>query len=217
MTKISSKRTLTDYGKVQVLISDIIRNKKIFMNTDKIKQYNYLDIGCGPHMSNDFINLDYQWRKGIDICWDLTKKDLPLDSNSIEGVFTEHCFEHIPFESFEQNMREIYRVLKKDCIMRLIMPDGELYVDLYVERRNGSKKLMPYESDETRTSMQSINQIFRGHGHLFIYDFETIKIILERVGFKNIVKQQYRFGQNDKLIKDTPHRSVESLYVEATK
>jgi predicted SAM-dependent methyltransferase len=183
-------RKLTDYGQVQRAIGSIIRGKKAFIKKRRISSLRYLDIGCGPNINEDYVNLDYQWSDKIDVCWDLTKKDLPFKSDSFKGVFSEHCFEHIPFESFKKNLKEIYRVLEPGGIFRISMPDGELYLDIYQERKAGGNRLMPYEEGYI-SLMQRINGIFRNHGHLFIYDFETVKVLMEEVGFKNIVSQTY--------------------------
>jgi hypothetical protein len=65
--------------------------------------------------------------------------------------------------------------------------------------------------------MHRINGVFRNHGHLFIYDFDTFRILLEEVGFKNIVKQTFQVGKLQALLIDTESRRSESLYVEAEK
>ena len=216
MTIFSFRRSITDYSKVQNLIGKIIRGKKSFINRRRIKDLDYLDIGCGPNIHADFINLDYSWSSKIDVCWDLTKTNLPFNDNSFKGVYSEHCFEHIPFADFKRNMKEIYRVLKPGGTLRLIMPDGEIYVDIYNRRKNGEAIEMPYEEGYIST-MHRINGIFRNHGHMFIYDFNTVRIILEEAGFININKSKFKQGKNDKLLNDTEFRAIESLYVEATK
>ena len=213
--KFSTDRHITDYLKVKKIISSAIRNRKLFFNS-RINVLKYLDIGCGPNPSKEFINLDYLWSRDIDVCWDLTKNELPFSTNKFEGVFTEHCFEHIPFESFKAIMKEVYRTLKKGGDLRLIMPDGEIYLDIYQNRKNGGNEKMPFENGYI-SLMHRINGIFRNHGHLFIYDFETVKIILQEIGFKNITKENYNHGRNNKLLRDSEWRSNESLYVEASK
>lgn len=86
-TKISFKRPLTSYSKIRKLLSLILRNNTILMNKERINNLKYLDVGCGPNTHNNYINLDYEWGPSIDICWDITKKQLPLKKNSINGIF----------------------------------------------------------------------------------------------------------------------------------
>ena len=199
-----------------MLIGGIVRGKSIFFRHKRIKNLEYLDIGCGPNTKSEFVNLDYKWTPEIDICWDLNKNRLPFTNNSFKGIFSEHCFEHISFDSFIKNMKEIYRVLKKDGILRLIMPDGELYLGIYEKQKRGSIDKMPYQ-DGYISAMHRINGIFRNHGHKFIYDFETVNIILNDIGFKSVNKNNFKSGRDPKLLNDSEWRLNESFYLEAIK
>jgi hypothetical protein len=66
------------------------------------------------------------------------------------------------------------------------------------------------------TPMVSANRIFHGHDHQIIWDFETLRDALLGAGFARV--ECCAFGQecDAKLIRDSQHRRVESLYVEAT-
>jgi len=215
MTKIRLNRSLTSYTKVQSVISSIIRCKR-FQLQKYFDERKYLDVGCGPNTNESFINLDYAWTPNVDLCWDITKKKYPFIDNRFEGIYTEHCLEHIPFNKFEENIREFNRILKPNGVLRIIVPDGELYLDIYQKRKEGINIQMPYEEGYI-SPMARINGIFRNHGHLFIYDFETIKLILEDSGFKNILKTVFKEGINPDLLIDTEHRKIESLYIECQK
>lgn len=100
--------------------------------------------------------------------------------------------------------------------LRLIMPDGELYVDIYQRRKLGEAVRMPHEEGYI-SPMARINGVFRNHGHQFIHDFETVAIVLREMGFRAITKQCYKVGRDPRLLRDTEHRAIESLYVEAVK
>ena len=209
-------RPITSYGKVQGLVAKAIRGNTFFINRQSIKDKVMLNVGCGPCPLDEFINLDYFWSPKIDICWDIVGKPYPLEDNSLEGIFTEHCLEHIPFESCLANLKEFYRMLKPNGTLRIVVPDGELYCDLYQQRKSNSGVQFPYgESEET--GMISINRIFRIHGHLFIYDYETFELHLRNAGFSKIKKQKFRNGSDSRLLVDLEDRAIESLYVEAVK
>jgi predicted SAM-dependent methyltransferase len=175
-----------------------------------------LNIGCGPYSKDNFINVNYEWHPGIDICWDITAKNIPLRSGTLEGIYTEHCLEHISFEKCLVNLKESYRLLKPNGTIRIIVPDAELYFDLYQARKKDPSVKLPYSENE-ETAVISINRIFRSHEHLFIYDFETMALLLQKAGFRNITKESYRTGRDSRLLIDLPERAVESLYVEASK
>ena len=214
--KFSFDRKITSYTKVQTVISDLIRCKPAFIKRKRIEGLALLNVGCGPFPDKSFINLDYCWTPEIDICWDITRKPYPIESASMDGIYTEHCLEHIRFKDFEYNMHEFFRLLKPGGNLRIIMPDGEIYLDIYQRRKNGEQIRMPHE-ETYLTPMARINGIFRNHGHQFIYDFDTVKKLLEKAGFKDIKKETYLHGRDKRLLIDTESRAIESLYVEATK
>ena len=195
-----------------------MRNRTFFIDQDKISKLNYLNIGCGGNMIEGFIMLDYAKQAGVelDIFWDITKLPLPFKNQSLQGIFTEHCLEHIPHEFFIENIKEFFRILKPGGTVRIVMPDAELYVDWYNRRRKGEFLEAPY-GPTLETPMMNINYIFREHGHLFLYDFETCEVLLKQAGFVNIKKEQFRQGRDPKLLVDIERRRPESLYVEASK
>ncbi len=64
-------RKLTSYSKVQRLIGHLIRGTPFGVRRKDAK---LLNVGCGPHVNRDYLNLDYTWHPEIDICWDIVKK-----------------------------------------------------------------------------------------------------------------------------------------------
>jgi predicted SAM-dependent methyltransferase len=215
-TKFTLDRALGDYTKVQLLYSKIIRNRRFQLKALLAKEY--VNIGCGPNIDEDFINIDFQWRAHIDLCWDITK-GLPLKDSCFKGVYTEHCLEHIEFAACQFVLQEVHRVLMPNGIVRIIVPDAELYLDLYQRHKRGEAVSLPYspENKEYYTPMMSINRVFRDHGHKFAYDFETLKLMLEKAGFSQIKRVGYMAGKDSQLLVDSEERKIESLYVEALK
>lgn len=200
-------RPLNSYNKIQNLVSSLIRCRPLFNRAKGL----YLNVGCGPNARPNFINLDYHWAPGVNICWDITKKPLPIKDNSIMGIHTEHCLEHLSMEGCEYALKEFYRVLNPGGAARIIVPDGEIYLKNYSEG-----KQVPY-ADKYLTPMQAVNRVFYKDHHRFIYDFETMKLLLLRAGFSKVEKLSYKVGRPALVELDTPWREVESLYVEAVK
>jgi predicted SAM-dependent methyltransferase len=219
-TNISLSRSISSYGKVQGIVSALIRGRKAFMNF-KTKGL-ILDVGCGPNSNSRNINLDYHWRPGVDICCDITR-GLPLSDDYVAGIYTEHCIEHIPFDRALFVFREFYRVMKSGTNARIVVPDLEIYVNKYDLFRKTGELEMPYGIDDAGkdsiiySPAVSVNRIFREHGHEFIYDFTTMAAMLDKVGFIEVNKARFGEGANPLLILDTPGRAIESLYVEARK
>jgi SAM-dependent methyltransferase len=205
-TNFRLNRNPLSYAKVQRLISACIRNRRIFAD---IKQPGaYVDIGCGPYTHPDFCNLDYGWRPGIDVCWDITR-GLPFPDCYVGGVFTEHCLQHFTLDAALAILREIHRVMRPRAVLRIVLADGELYLRSYVARTP-----LPYAEGDA-TPIVSINRVFHAYGSLFIWDFETLSATLLKSGFQDATKAAFGVGRDPKLLIETPSRKVESLYVEA--
>ncbi len=216
-TNFSWQRPLGSYLKIQKLYSIIIRNKKYQINKSLKLKKKFLNVGCGPNPKDNFINLDYLWRLKVDICWDITR-GIPFEDNTFEGIYTEHCLEHITFTECEKVLEEFYRVLTPKAIVRIIVPDAELYLDLYERSKRGEDVKFPYISnDKNFTPMMAVNKIFRDYGHLFLYDSMTLTMLLKKVGFVNIKQESYMQGKCNTLLIDTESRKIESLYIEAEK
>lgn len=179
-----------------------------------------LDVGCGPNPRSSNLNLDFHWRPGVDICCDITR-GLPLADSYVSGLFTEHCIEHIRFTAALDAFGEFHRVMKPGTYARIIVPDFEIYLDEYLRFRNTGEARMPHAADDPIRGMYSplisINRIFRGHGHQFIYDFATLSLMLSHAGFVDINKRKFGDGADKRLLLDSPERAIESLYVEARK
>lgn len=214
-TRLSFKRPITSYTKVQSVLGSCFRRFHNVINRDRVQSLQYLNFGCGPNVHTSFINLDFAWGPRIDICCDITQ-GLPLPSRSLDGIFTEHCLEHIAFDACCGVLKECHRVLRPGATLRIVVPDAGLFANLYVQAQAGAAVQFPYARDyPTSTPMMHLNRIFRDHGHLFAYDVPTLSRLLNECGFVEVVPCSFRQGRNPNLLLDSEVRACESLYVEA--
>lgn len=224
LNSISLRRPLTSYAKVQALIGRLVRNRRFQLNRPRVRHCRYLDIGCGPNCHPHLINLDFLWHPAVDVCWDI-RRGLPFPDRSLKGVFSEHCLEHFSLPAAQELVREIRRVLAPGGTVRLVVPDGELYLRTYA-RQLGGDPSQPFPFQETEqqnplwTPMLSVNRIFyqdrdSPFGHWLIYDFQLLAALLQRSGFTDIRRRSFGEGRDPRLLVDTPNRRCESLYVEA--
>jgi predicted SAM-dependent methyltransferase len=108
--------------------------------------------------------------------------------------------------------REVHRVLKNGAVFRIVVPDGEKIVRLYVE---DPKALTDYRDGN---AMEVVNSFFhQRYEHQFIYDFDAISAMLKKAGFSTVTKVGLLKSSNPDLLLDEPAYEWESLYVEATK
>lgn len=199
------------------VVNRLFRGRELF--ADKKTAGCYLNLGCGPNTHPQYCNLDYEWRPGVDVVWDVTR-GLPFADAYCAGIFSEHMLEHLAFADALVLLAECRRVLQAGKILRIVVPDGELYLSEYAKHRAGQTPCMPHgEIDRAQyaivTPIVSVNRIFRNHGHKFIWDYETLRIVLLKAGFTQVSKCAFGQGRDPMLLLDTEYRRSESLYVEA--
>jgi SAM-dependent methyltransferase len=61
------------------------------------------------------------------------RKGIPSETNSVDVVYHSHIFEHIPKNNALPFLRDIYRVLKKGGIQRIVIPDMEILCNELIE------------------------------------------------------------------------------------
>lgn len=215
LSDVSTSRSLLSYAKVQRLISRIIRNKP-FLFSKRARTEPFLNVGCGLFPLDGFVNLDWHWCPGVDVCWDL-RKPYPFPNDLFEGIYCEHCIDGLPREWFVPNLREMHRVLKPGGTLRISFCDSELYVDAYVRWRTDRTSTPFMQERGHRTGMQALDWIYHHVTHQTLVDFETLELHLREAGFRDIRRVGFREGRDARLLQDRAERRPESIYVEAVK
>jgi predicted SAM-dependent methyltransferase len=217
-TKITFGRSLTDYSKVRGLMGHVIRNNRLFC--PRIEAGAYLQLGAGANILPGFINADFLWSPGLDLCCDFTRP-LPIASAVIGGIFSEHCLEHMSLEHARFALAECHRVMMPGALLRVVVPDLEIYARTYVDSLDGQAVTFPHPAFVNRTGVSRpvalINELFYGPDHRFIYDFQALAQILADAGFSEVTRRSYRQGSDSRLLVDNSGHVSESLYVEALK
>jgi len=88
------------------------------------KKYPYLNVGCGSKFHSDWINVDMN-SKYKDVISINLLKGFPFDDNTFSVVYHSHVLEHIPREKSLAFLRECFRVLKPNGIIRVEVPNLE--------------------------------------------------------------------------------------------
>lgn len=202
-----------------------------------------LNLGCGTKMNWNWNNLDfspyarlvrhmniakilrkvgavseerYQNLLDVDphiILWDL-RKGIPFNDNTFDVVYHSHLLEHIDEENAPVFLKECFRVLKPNGIIRIAVPDLQSIINRYnsaVSRlENGDMKAFSdhrkstYElfdqmvrkettgTEEQRFTLRFIEHIVRGNAakvgelHRWMYDEYSLGKLLLDVGFENV-------------------------------
>lgn len=210
--------------RIRRIIGTLLRNSWLQLLNPHLRSKRYLNLGCGGNLLRDFINLDYMWKPGIDLCWNITRS-IPIPDHHLLGIFSEHVIEHFTWDfTCNQLLPECLRMLQPGGNIRIIVPDAALAIDLYAQaKQKGLVDKEFRESDpQAITPMMRVDDTFRqifvknGFGHKFAYDFQTLEFFLHRAGFVEIREESYMLGRDPMLLVDYRKRAHESLYVEAT-
>ena len=99
------------------------------MAVDKLP---YLNLGCGTHYHNDWVNLDFV-STGEGVIAHNLLKGIPFKDYTFEVVYHSHVLEHFTKDDGVIFLGECHRVLKPGGILRVAIPDLEKIVQNYQE------------------------------------------------------------------------------------
>lgn len=91
---------------------------------------NYLNLGCGSKFHKDWANVDMV-SNSKDVIEANLLQGIPFKDNQFEIIYHSQLLEHIPKHRAKDFMMECYRVLNKNGIIRIVVPDLENIVDEY--------------------------------------------------------------------------------------
>jgi predicted SAM-dependent methyltransferase len=176
-----------------------------------------VNVGAGPYGRPDWVNIDGWRQPGVTVVHDC-RRSLPLPDRSARGILCEHFLEHIDYgEELPAFLSECRRVLMPQGVLRIIVPDAELYLRAYTQP--GWEEMHRIHGNSHATKMEAVNQAFRGGGwfHKYAYDYETLERALEDAGFPTVRRSEFGTSALPELAIDRPEHAKESLYVEAIK
>jgi SAM-dependent methyltransferase len=189
----------------------------------------YLNLGCGPQVIDGFVNIDFFTSPGISYGADI-RYPLKISNNIFDGIICEHTFEHLSYVEASRLMHECYRILKPGGILRVIVPDLELFIRNYSNQNKmwfaEWEKLMFSESIDFQrvnrrlsSKLEAISFVTQEYGHVSCWDFETLEFYLTNAGFSEVKKGYFRVGVSPQLLVDLDgdDRKFVSVYVDAVK
>jgi len=109
---------------------------------DKKNKLKLLNLGCGDNYHKDWINIDFNARKNYVKGYNLLK-GIPFKDNEFDTIYTSHLLEHFSKSDAVNLLKECFRVLKSNGIIRIVVPDleciAENYLNLLSNLKNGNK------------------------------------------------------------------------------
>ena len=160
-----------------------------------------LHLGCGKLKLDNFINVDIM-SDVADMKLDINDLSV-FNNNTVDQIYICHVLEHIQRTQILNLFLEWNRVLKKDAVLRIAVPDFEKVVKMYQQNKN-----IPEIIGLVNGGQRNQYDI-----HFVIFDFEILKELLNICGFTNVERYDaFEFlGENDDYSKSyLPHMDFEN-------
>jgi predicted SAM-dependent methyltransferase len=171
-----------------------------------------LELGSGSKSgSNGFVTVDTA--RGADLYQNL-RYGIPLGDNKVEYIYSSHLLEHITFNELKLFLKECHRVLQKDGVFSVCVPNARKYIDSYVKGNFFQEKNLMYQPAvfDTGSLIDQINYIaYMGGEHKYLFDGENLVSLLRTAGFRNVELRSYD-AQLDLI-----ERDHESIYAKGIK
>lgn len=141
--------------------------------------------------------------------------NIPLEDKSCSLLFCSHVFEHIPHYKLEQIILEFNRVTEIGGTVRILTPDLYVIAKAYVEKDNEMFEKLISEDENVRTDLglggtfmnfivspgqdtalfnRSLTEFIGGYAHVYLYDYDMLRILFEKYGF---APQQKKFCESE--------------------
>jgi predicted SAM-dependent methyltransferase len=145
-----------------------------------------LHVGSGPVQLPGWINIDNLPYPGIDFLWDAAR-GIPFRQASL--IFAEHFIEHLSYAQARDFAAMCRTVLREDGVLRMSTPNLD-----WVWQVSYHPLQWPTTDDALRECFVT-NRAFRGWGHQFLYNFQTLSALLRNAGFSEV--RQLAYGRSD--------------------
>ncbi|MGH9346648.1 MAG: class I SAM-dependent methyltransferase [Vicinamibacterales bacterium] len=187
----------------------------------RVAREQWLNVACGPHVADGFLNLDLLPGCRQVMEWDC-RRSLPAADGGAAGIRVEHFVEHLdPRDELPAFLADCHRALRAGGVLRLVVPDAERFLRAYCRGDlQGFRDLAvpePFPGD-LPTRMDVVNHVFhQWHEHRWAYDFETLDHRLRAAGFAQVDRSAFAQSLEPRLACDRPAHAPYSLYVDAVK
>lgn len=173
----------------------------------------YLHVGCGQRRIDGFVHIDLE--SSADLRMDVNL-GLPFGDNSVQGVFSEHFFEHLSQAQGCNFLRECRRVLAPGGIVRIAMPDLDYCVERYLNNWRDQAGLKDFGLDWIQNRCEFLNVAMREWGHQWIYNEEELRRVARYAGLTFLARREHGVS-DDPMLAGREYRQDSKLICEFTK
>jgi predicted SAM-dependent methyltransferase len=166
----------------------------------------YLNLGCGERFHSSWKNINFI-STGKDVIAHDLKQGIPFADNSFDVVYHSHVLEHFPKLDAVTFIRECYRVLRPQGILRVVVPDLEQIARMYLHcLENASIGSEKWKKNYQWILLEMYDQTVRNKsgGEMFDFlskqDISNREFVIKRCGIEieNIMNnsQKKSFSKN---------------------
>lgn len=143
-----------------------------------------LHLGSGSRYLKGYLHIDIADYEHIDIKSSVDKLNT-IDDDTVDEIYASHVLEYYDRNEVESVLNEWKRVLKKDGVLRIAVPNFETLIEVYQETDEIEKILGPLYGKWNLTDGSFIY-------HKTVYDKKSLTELLERIGFSDIKLWDWR-------------------------
>lgn len=110
--KLAAVPKLRDHAQSSHRLAEVIR----------LNAQTTLDVGCGDAKQKNCVGMDRRARKGVDVVHDAEVLPWPFEPGTFTRVVLSHVMEHLKPWLHVEIMDEIWRVMKPEGVVMLVMP-----------------------------------------------------------------------------------------------
>ena len=207
----------------------------------------YVNYGCGMRFADGWVNFDASLNLFIErlpiiglfyigeksegkirfpkeVLFGDILKGLPLRQESVAGVYCSHVLEHLSLTDFRIALQNTFNILDENGIFRFVLPDLRELAIRYVNSNDPVASISFLEKtylglpSRPKNFKQFMQFLFGNGQHLWMWDYQSLRIELEKVGFVDI--REAEFGDSvDTMFKyvEFQDRYIDAVAVECKK
>lgn len=174
-----------------------------------------LHLGCASKHIDGFVNVDVRELDGVDVIDNIITLE-KFENDTADLIYVSHVLEHVGRREYVSVLERWYSILRTDGVLRIAVPDFEQVVKHYNEFKN---------LEQLRGFLYG-GQTYPENYHYCGWDFNTLRSDLEKVGFKDVRRYEWRDTEHAHIDDysqcylphlDKDNGMLMSLNVEATK
>ena len=140
-----------------------------------------LHLGCGNIRLEGFCNIDIRYLPAVDRV-DNIRYLRSFEDNSIDEIYVSHVLEHLGRWDYMTALYRWHELLQKGGVLKVCVPDWYAIVLQYVKTG---------DLEELHGLLYG-GQDYEENKHYCCWDFNLLKQKLEKVGFTNVEKYDWR-------------------------